>query len=355
LIREIRLRWNPGIDTIFRGQNLSQPWQQELVSESMEILPSRLADALLMLSRRLASKEYGLIHLAGWGHPLLLAALLLGRMRGIPVTVESDTPMPSASPLWKGIVKRVLFPYLFKLPALFLPGGSRQAAYLRHYGVPKQRIVVAHMTVDTAAISAYIDAMDAIRRREVRTHFGIASDATVFLYVGRLEPQKGLLELISAFNQLPMPEKSQAQLLLVGDGSMRNRVLEEVERGEHITYAGRLSGTALLDAYGMADVLILPSLAEPWGLVVNEAMAAGLPVIVTDQVGCADDLVIPNKTGLVVPAGSSDGLLSAMVRLIRNRPLHDSMAHNARTMIARWNLENEAEILTLAWMKILEA
>jgi glycosyltransferase involved in cell wall biosynthesis len=354
LADRIAARWPTEVSGIFIHENLSQKWNEKLTA-TMSVLPPGRKDALQVLLHIITKENCRLLHLAGWGHPLLLAALILARLRGIPVTMESDTPLPVELPSWKRAIKRLLYPIIFRLPAMFLPGGTRQAVYLRHYGVATERIVVAQMTVDTTEISAHVDAMNTKQRADARSHHHLAEDAIVFLYVGRLEPQKGLQELIGAFRRFSAQEKTLVQLLLVGDGSLRELIAEASNREAHIRYAGRLFGEALMDVYGLADVFVLPSRFEPWGLVVNEAMAAGLPVIASDRVGCVDDLVMQNDTGLIVASGSEDALVDAMASLMRNKSMRDRMAHNARALIAGWSLENEAKIVLCAWEKVLES
>ena len=91
---------------------------------------------------------------------------------------------------------------------------------------------------------------------------------------------------------------------------------------------------------------------EPWGLVVNEAMAAGLPVIATERVGCVDDLVVNGETGLVILAESTEILTDSMQYFLQNESLRHSMASNARNLIDGWTLENEANNIVSAWKKV---
>jgi glycosyltransferase involved in cell wall biosynthesis len=346
--------WPADVDVLFLKENVSQTWALELDPERMSVLPTGLMDALGVIRLRLAAHDYGLAHLAGWAPLLMPAAMVLARYQRMAVTVETDTPLPVGLPLWKRAVKRVFYPLLFSLPHAFLPGGKRQAAYLRHYGVAEERIVPVQMTVDVAAITHYVDGLDAVQRAKIRQDFGLPDEATVFIYVGRMEPHKGLQELLEAFGRLHAGEGAAAALMLVGDGSMRDAMAGNVATDSRIRWLGRLSGTALLDAYAAADVFILASRFEPWGLVVNEAMAAGLPVIATERVGCVDDLVIQDKTGLVVQAVSPDALAGAMESLLQDRTIRDKMARGARSHIAGWTLENEAEIVVDTWKQLLK-
>jgi glycosyltransferase involved in cell wall biosynthesis len=354
LWREIKSR-TPGMSRmVFLEENLTQDWGIKTQDDAdVELLRGGRISKLTRLLQLIGKRDVELVHLAGWGHPLLLAAMVAAWLRRIPVTMESDTPLPVGLPFWKRAVKRLLYPMLFKLPSRFLPGGSRQAAYLRHYGVAGEKISIAQMTVDVAVIMRHTDGIDRAQRAKIRRDLGLPDDATVFLYVGRMEPHKGLQALIEAVGRLPQDVRSPAVLLLVGDGSMSEMLRRAVKANPRIRWPARLSGTALLDTYAAADVFVLASRFEPWGLVVNEAMAAGLPVIATDRVGCVDDLILLGETGLVVPAESPDALADAMKSLLLDRPLREKMARNARSVIAGWTLENEAEIIVNTWKKLL--
>ena len=354
LIELIVSRRQGEVAVLFIGQNLSQNWCLDLGKSNIKVLPSGLIGSICILRRWLKSGEYGLLHLAGWGHPVLFSALVLASMQGIPIIMESDTSKNAGVPRWKQAVKRLFYPKLFRIPAMFLPGGSRQVEYLRHYGVPVNRIKVAQMTVDTARISSHIDAMDNDRKASIRASYDIHSDGIVFLYVGRLEPHKGLIELINAFNCISSTENGLAYLLIAGDGSLRNLIEGQTVKRKYIRYAGRLSGSALLDVYAVADVFVLVSRFEPWGLVVNEAMAAGLPVIVSACLGCVDDLVREGETGLVIPANSEEMLVKAIVSLMYDKKLREKMALKARNLIAGWTLDNEANIVLNTWDQILK-
>lgn len=350
LVCAIRAAGPGQVDVVFIAENVSQRWNLPLQCMPHELLPAGRVAALRALYRKLSEGRYDVLHLAGWGHPRLLVAMLMGWWLDIPVTMETDTPMPHRLSGWKRLVKRVAYPWLFRIPARFLPGGTRQAAYLKHYAVEARRIRIAYMTVDIAAISAHKEATPAARIRELRAVQGIDADATVFLYVGRMEPHKGIRELVEAVTLLAADRPF--SLLLVGEGSLSAEVAAAAERNARIRCLGRLSGAALLSAYAMADVFVLPSSFEPWGLVVNEAMAAGLPVIATDRVGCIDDLIVVGETGLVVPAESPDALARAMRQFIQDRPALRSFGQNARRHIAPWTITRSAEIMRATWQEV---
>jgi glycosyltransferase involved in cell wall biosynthesis len=238
------------------------------------------------------------------------------------------------------------------MPSSFLPGGTRQAVYLRDFGVEEARIRIAQMTVDVEYIRRQLGDRPSDVRGRFEARHGLREGDIRILYLGRLEPHKGIEDLLQAYRAV-VTRRPDVSLLIVGDGSLRERVVAAQAECESIRYVGRLSGDDVWAAYGAADIFVLPSHAEPWGLVVNEAMAAGLPVIVTDRVGCVDDLVQDGVTGLVVPAEKPDRLAAAMSRLVESPELRRTMGKRGGELISGWTLRNQAERTVAAWRDAL--
>jgi len=351
LLERLGKIWPQGFEVIFTGVNLSQSWEISPEGANMQVLPRAPLAALALLARRI--DQAGLVHLAGWsGHPVMLTALALAFVKRVPVTIESDTPPPFHTRLWKQLLKQLCYPLIFRIPVMFFPAGTRQAQYLRQYGVPPARITIAQMTVDVTRITRHVQAVPDAARTALRQGFGCGTGDCVFLFVGRLEPSKGIAELIAAFAMLAKGNV-QPRLVIVGDGSLADTVRTAAAADPAITATGRLAGNDLLNAYAAADVFVLPSLFEPWGLVVNEAMAAGLPVIASARAGCTDDLVKEGQTGHTVPAGDVAALASIMQTLLDNPQTRQALGDNARSLIAGWTLEHEAAIVADAWKTLV--
>jgi glycosyltransferase involved in cell wall biosynthesis len=138
-------------------------------------------------------------------------------------------------------------------------------------------------------------------------HPPAAGETLRYLFVGRLIERKGIDVLLEAFRRVDGGE-----LAIVGDGPLREAVEAAASQDPRIRLLGHRDGEALADAYRDAHVLMVPSLYEPWGLVVHEGLAHGLPVIATDEVGASDDLIESGTNGYVVPAGSAGALAEAM-------------------------------------------
>jgi glycosyltransferase involved in cell wall biosynthesis len=347
-------RLHPGlIEVNYITTNLSQPWELQLKNKHERVLPAgflaQMQAIYMALSR---DRKNTLLHLAGWGHSVLLGAMVLAGIMRIPVVVESDTAEAQSDRNWRKIFKKFLYPLLFRLPSRFLPGGTRQSRYLARFGVRADRMTIAQMTVDVCAIRRFCAKDRETTRAAARTRWGMSNHERVALFVGRLETGKGLQELLSAFARAVAAE-SNLRLVIVGDGSLRSLVEAVATNPDRrVTYIGRLNADDVLRAYLAADFLVLPSLFEGWGLVVNEAMACSLPVIVSDRVGCAEDLVRHRETGLVVRVGCETELSAAIRQLARDAPTCGHMGQAAEKLISNWTLENEASNIVKAWGKI---
>lgn len=346
-VENVRAAWPGRIDVAYAAKDRSQPWEHELASQGEFLLPNGLAAAIRRVNSLLVSGQYQLIHLAGWGYPVLLAALVMAKLRGIPVTMETDTQRPVRNSGWKRTIKKLLYPWLLSLPNVFLPGGTRQAAYLRDYGVDDGRIRIAQMTVDVDGIRSRIAGRQAQMRSGVRERLRIPAEAICVLFLARLESFKGVEDLLEV-RDIVAAKRNNVVFAVAGDGSLRGMVEAAAAGSDTLRYAGRLSGDEVLEAYCAADVFLLPSREEPWGLVINEAMAVGLPVVITDRVGCADDIVRHEETGLIVPS-SPELIADAVLRLVDDALLRARLGSNGAELISKWTLRNQADRTLAVW------
>lgn len=258
--------------------------------------------------------------------------------------------------LWTGIwsrletpVHRLLFPftrYIYRHADAIVVYGEHVKRYLISEGVPAQRIFVAAHAVDN---EAYNQSVSEEEKAALRCSLNIPRDQKIILYLGRLEKVKGLPFLLEAFESL---QRKDAVLVLAGTGSEQSKLEQWVrEKGltEQIRFVGYVPPEQTRHYYAMAYVLVLPSVTtlqgkEPWGLVVNEAMNQGLPVIATDAVGAAaGGLVQDGVNGFVVPEQDSNALVQALRRILDEPNLRDCLGHNARYIITEW--DNERMVL----------
>lgn len=236
--------------------------------------------------------------------------------------------------------------FLSSCQAFVVPGKS-SLKYLRDLGITEGRIFVAPNAVDARLFAGLAE--EARRdASQVRVRHSLPSQ--YLLYVGRLVRAKGVYELLEAYAQLDSETRANVGLLLVGDGVERSELME---RASHIVpgaiqFPGFVHRDGLPDLYALADALIFPTHSDTWGLVVNEAMSCGLPVIVTSVAGCAADLVQDGWNGFVVPPGDSAQLTGAMARIAGDSALRAEMASRSKERIAAYSPEAWAEGLVKA-------
>lgn len=351
LISALNLSWPGQIDLIFLKENFSQQWNLSIKQNHVVLSPNILLK-FKILYRCFFKEKYQIIFLAGWIHPFSLITMILSKFFSIPIVVDSDTPLLNLTPQWKRVIKRLIYPYLFKLPSMFLPAGTRQANYLAHYNVPPHKITIEQMTVDVVAIQKYIRQLQGGERDRLRKEIGLKPNDFVFLFTGRLIERKGIRELLQAFEKINIP---QAKLIIVGDGPLKPYVEAVEKRCHYLYFAGWLEKNVLMNMFFISDVFVLPAHWEPWGLVINEAMAAGKPVIVTDQVGCVDDLIIPGKTGIVIKNKSIDELIDAIIYFCTHPIEYNIMSKHVLEHISHWTLADEANQICLACKKAISS
>jgi glycosyltransferase involved in cell wall biosynthesis len=252
-----------------------------------------------------------LVSLYGW--PWFAAGFVLAKARRTRIAFECEVTSKRRLERtgWKEAAKRTLFP---RLDAV-LTMGEEGERYASAYGADPARFVRVTHSIGAVHFSAEADAARA-RRDAVRAELGV--DGAAFLYVGRLLSEKGLDGLLDAYAGLRRSGAG-AALVLVGDGEdderLRRRVGQEAIPG--VVFAGFREGLDLVALYGACDAFVLPTLGEPWGLVVEEAMASGLPVVASSAAGEIRARVRDGETGYIVPPEEPERLRAAMERLLQ--------------------------------------
>lgn len=222
--------------------------------------------------------------------------------------------------------------------------GSLSAAYLQTLGFGSERIWRGYDVVDNDAFTA-IAKRTRSRAQEVRASLGVPE--SFLLYVGRLSPEKNLQVLLRAFAQFKRQSKSSLELVIAGGGPLDRALREEATRsGAPVRFTGFLQQERLAELYGLAEALVLPSTSEPWGLVVNEAMASGLPIITSTSCGCAADLVFPGVNGWLVRPDDISGFARTFEELSSDPSRRARMGEASIRLISPWSLELWADALS---------
>jgi 1,2-diacylglycerol 3-alpha-glucosyltransferase len=245
-------------------------------------------------------------------------------------------------------------PWVESLKGRFLSGcdrfvvpGQASLAYLQTLGSAREDIVIAPNAVDNDWFRTQASDIRP-HAAEFKERLGLPS--RYFLFVGRLVAEKGIFDLLEAYAKLEDDVRSKVGLVFAGDGRSRRELEARAQRIRPgtICVPGFAHREDLAGLYAFADALILPTRSDPWGLVVNEAMACGLPIIVTDVAGCAPDLVQGGWNGYVVPPRDSDQLVEALRSLVRNPDLRQQMSMRSLERIRNYSPEACANGLAAA-------
>ncbi|HUZ51249.1 MAG TPA: glycosyltransferase [Streptosporangiaceae bacterium] len=206
----------------------------------------------------------------------------------------------------KMVAKSTLMRSLVRHAGACLAIGAANHEFYRSYGAQSNRIFLAPYSVDTERFSAS-GAIGRARRTSMLESLGLDPDIPLVLFAAKLQPRKRPIDVVMAMDQMESP----ANLIVIGDGPLRSD-LEELASGRPwMRTLGFVNQGEIAEWYGAADLFVLPSGHEPWGLAVNEAMAAGAVPIVSDAVGCAPDLVT-RDLGWVHATGDIGALAHAL-------------------------------------------
>jgi glycosyltransferase involved in cell wall biosynthesis len=264
----------------------------------------------------------------GWNARALVEVALAARRRGIPVLARGDSRGGLRRPLAARLAHRVLL----RLYAGFLVVGERNRAFYEERGVAAERLFSCPHFVDNERF-AHAATAAAPRRAELRARWGVPENAVCTLFAGKIAPVKDLDTLLAALARACVATPG-LHLLVVGDGGERARLERAArERALPVGWAGFLNQSEIPAAYAAADALVLPSRSETWGLVVNEAMACGLPAIVSDAAGCAPDLVRDGETGFTFPCGDAPALAARLAALAAEPGAARAMGERARALV----------------------
>lgn len=234
-------------------------------------------------------------------------------------------------------------------------GGRRQVEYLTKLGMAKEWVWEGYSAVDNFF---FLRQADLIRSQQQHWRAGHNLPQNYFLFVGRYSPEKNLLKLLEAYNRYRKTVKDSWQLLLVGDGpqyKVLKSFIEQKDLAESVQLHDFKQINDLPVFYALGKFLILPSVSEPWGLVVNEAMASGLPALVSDRVGCVSDLVQEGETGFAFDPYDVDALAELMKKVtLLSEQQCSLMSSNCRKTISNFTVERWANNLSLCIRTVFE-
>lgn len=252
-----------------------------------------------------------------------------------PLLFRGETVLRPDRPMWLRALKYILLRPLFWGTAACLTIGSRSEAFYLHYGVPKNRLFFTPYAVDNDYFIAQC-AHYSLGRDELKEELEIPKHLHVILFVGKLIERKRPFDLLRVFQRLPSQKFA---LVFVGDGALRISLESYVKehRLENVFFLGFKNQTELPKYYALGDVFVLPSAWEVSPLVINEAMCAALPIVVSDAVPSASDFVAHNENGYTYPVENEEKLREYLLALFDTKGRHEKMGAYSLARIQKWN------------------
>jgi glycosyltransferase involved in cell wall biosynthesis len=249
---------------------------------------------------------------------------------------DTTTLAPRDGRPWKTASKKILWPPLFRLADQVIVPSSGSRDVMLSLGIPGERITLTPYSVDNDwwfQQSAQVD------RAATRAAWGASPTDPVILFCAKLQPWKRPVDLLRAFAKADL---SNAILVFAGEGPLRSQLESEASAlsvSSRVRFLGFVNQSQLPAVYTSADVMVLPSEYEPFGVVVNEAMCCGCPVLASDRVGAARDLIAPVAPQFVFSCGDTDALAAVLKGALNVPDQLQSVARAAREHIRTWSPE----------------
>jgi glycosyltransferase involved in cell wall biosynthesis len=309
------------------------------------------------LLAQLKRDRINVLWLHGYARPYYLWIIFVARLMGIKVLVRSETASRFSE---KGFLKRLIRPLFFKglnrLVNGFLTIGRLNKAFWRAQGIPEKKIFLAPYSVDNQYFQQAAKAASA-QRQALKEKWGLALDRPVILFASKFLKRKHAGDLLAAYSQLvdSHREIKKPYLLFVGDGEMRRSLEKQVAQNnlsDDVLFLGFQNQSQLPAFFDLCDVFVLPSTRENWGLIVNEVMNASRPVIVSDEIGCAPDLVKESENGVVYQARDIAALCEALVFVLSSPEKQQQMGRKSLEIINRWGIEETVSGIMAACLSV---
>jgi glycosyltransferase involved in cell wall biosynthesis len=259
----------------------------------------------------------------------ILAAIIGGQLRKKIFLFAPNTKEDSRKESW---LRELLKRYLLNSSDGVLVTGPLQREYAKCY-VTKDSLI--NSIGNPAPLLPNPDESRDSTRKEIQS-IAANEDSEILLFVGRLSSEKGLHTLLESLSIYKMKQNLCPTLVIIGDGPEENNLKNIAEsKNLPVVFAGFKQGSSLSNYYSAADIFVLPSKSEPWGLVVNEAMQFGLPLILSNKVGSAPVLLgeSGSESGVSFPSGDSLKLYECIQTILTNKDLRESMGRNSSNII----------------------
>ncbi|HEX9513723.1 MAG TPA: glycosyltransferase family 4 protein [Puia sp.] len=261
----------------------------------------------------------------------------------IPVLFRGDSTLLDEQPGIKKLMRRTFLKWVYRHIDLALYVGSNNKDYFLAHGLKEDQLVFAPHAVDNDRF-AEPDEIYSQQAKDWRSRLGIGEDEWVLLFAGKLEPKKNPAFLLELARNIDNPK---LRILMVGNGILEDELKKAAKDDERILFLDFQNQQQMPVVYRLGHIFVLPSSGpgETWGLAVNEAMACGRPVLVSDKAGCAVDLVRENENGFVLTGNNLQECVKFISRSLENRDDLPGMSRNSRKIIQEFSFRRIIDAL----------
>jgi glycosyltransferase involved in cell wall biosynthesis len=306
--------------------------------------------------KEIKKENYNAVVLQSWTNLTWWLAFFACLRFNAPIFLTTDSNLSNEylnSKIKTTFKKIILGKLFFKKTTAFLVGGKANEDYYKYYGAPDKKMVrFPHWW----GYEQFFEKAKKIKpeKENLRESFGITKNDFVLLFVGRLVQEKNILALLDAYKRVDYKNK---RLFIVGDGPLRSQIEKRIKdlKIHGVSLKGFQQRESLIKFYVISDVLVLPSEKEPWGMVVNEAMCFGLPIIASDRVGAAVDIVRDGYNGFIFPSNNVEKLAHCIKKLINLTPTQrQTFSEESFKIINKWVNAIDPEQQMLKILKLLK-
>ena len=256
----------------------------------------------------------------------------------VPIWFRGDSTLLDEKKVIKSVLKNILLRWVYKHIDIAFYSGTNNKEYFLQYGLKPYQLVKAFHAIDNERFQN-INERYSRPALEWKEKLKISREALVFLFAGKLEPKKGVETLLKASTAFT---NEQIHLVVIGNGPKEEDLKKNYAGSAKITFLDFQNQLIMPVVYQLCDIFVLPSTGpgESWGLSINEAMASGKPVIVSDKCGGAIDLVKNEKNGFIFKAGNVEDLALKMKAVIDKKNELGKWGENSLSRINEFTFQN---------------
>lgn len=259
----------------------------------------------------------------------------------IPILFRGDSTLLDERVGIKQVLRRLFLRWVYRHIDFALYAGKHNKDYFRMHGMREDQLVFTPHAIDN---NRFADNSEGFYKKAAgwRRELGYKEDDIIILFAGKLEPQKDLGVLLKLAKQI---KDERVKFLLVGNGALESQIKQEGAALPNVKFMDFQNQSIMPIVYRLGHIFILPSVSETWGLALNEAMACGLPVIASNKVGGAVDLIKPEENGFIFQSGDVDSLYNQLVNYIDIEKLR-GMGERSAEIIREWSFDHIVTSIT---------